>query len=256
VKAVWRVIDSGEADGVTNMAVDEALLTSFDPQRSPPVLRLYGWSPPALSLGRFQRAEEVLDLERCRMAGVPVVRRVTGGGVIYHADELTYAVVCAPDQLPEGGTVKETFRVLTSFLLDFYRRLGLAPSFAEETPRPGERLGARTEFCFAGRESCDVVVDGRKIGGNAQRRLKNALLQHGSIPLVDRSAEGASFLLRKPEGLREGIASLGELGVTEEVAELKRLLTEAFRERLGVELEVTRLTTEEGMAAEKLKAFT
>ena len=75
------------------MAIDEALLRSFDPVSSPPILRLYGWSPPALSLGRFQKADQVLDLERCRADGVAVVRRVTGGGVIYHADELTLSLI-------------------------------------------------------------------------------------------------------------------------------------------------------------------
>ena len=172
------------------MAIDEALLRSFDPESSLPVLRLYGWNPPALSLGRFQNAAEVLDLERCRADGVAVVRRVTGGGVIYHADELTYSLVCAPYQIPPASSVKDSFRVLTGFLLAFYRTLGLDAAYAVDAVPEGTRLGERTAFCFAGRESFDILADGRKIGGNAQRRLKGVIFQHGSIPLQNRAVTG------------------------------------------------------------------
>jgi lipoate-protein ligase A len=112
------------------MAVDEALLACFDPAVSAPVLRLYGWHPPAFSLGRFQDAGQVLDLEKCRETGIPVVRRITGGGVIYHADELTYSLVCAPRQVPPARSVKDSFRVLTSFLLRLYEKLGLTARYA------------------------------------------------------------------------------------------------------------------------------
>ena len=79
---IWRLITTSPLSGAENMAIDEALLCSFDPISSQPVLRLYGWNPPTLSLGRFQKAAEVLDLERCTAEGVAVVRRMTGGGVI------------------------------------------------------------------------------------------------------------------------------------------------------------------------------
>ncbi|MGB7630634.1 MAG: lipoate--protein ligase family protein, partial [Candidatus Deferrimicrobium sp.] len=181
----WRLIDTGPLDGASNMAIDEALLDNFDPGKSTPVLRLYGWSPPALSLGRFQDAGEVLDLDRCRADGVSVVQRITGGGVIYHAEELTYAIVCAPHHLPGETTIKESYRFLTGFLLSFYRELGLPAAYAAEVPEDTSRLGKRTPFCFAGRESYDILIDGRKIGGNAQRRLRRAVFQHGSIPLMD-----------------------------------------------------------------------
>ncbi len=231
----WRLIDTGPLDGPTNMAVDEALLACFDPESSPPLLRLYGWSPPALSMGRFQKPHEVLDLERCTRAGVPVVRRITGGGVIYHAEELTYALVCAPHQIPPAATIKESFRVLTAFLLRFYGKLGLDARYAVDHCPAGTRFGVRTSFCFAGKESYDILAEGRKIGGNAQRRLRNAVFQHGSIPLVNRAAEGAGFLRQLPAGIGEATAALGELGVGRSPEELKELMAEAFRETFGIE---------------------
>lgn len=226
------------------MAVDEALLLSFDPASSQPILRLYGWKPPALSLGRFQDAAAVLDLDRCRAGGVPIVRRITGGGVIYHADELTYSIVCAPPHLPPTPSIKESFRHLTAFLLTFYGKLGLHPRYAAD--HGGDRrLGERTPFCFAGHESHDILIGGRKIGGNAQRRLKEVIFQHGSIPLVNRAEEGGAFMRERPLAIGEGTVSLCEAGVAGGEAELKILLAESFREGMAVLLQEDPLSPRE-----------
>ena len=219
------------------MAIDEALLRSFDPTTSLPVLRLYGWNPPTLSLGRFQRAAEVLDLERCRADGVAVVRRVTGGGVIYHADELTYSLVCSPSQIPPASSIKDSFRVLTGFLLAFYRTLGLEPAYAADVVTEGTRLGERTAFCFAGKESFDILAGGLKIGGNAQRRLKGVIFQHGSIPLYNRAATGLTYMRDRTSKYAEGTVSLTDCGVGAERNSLLQGLSRAFGNYFDVELQ-------------------
>ena len=233
------------------MALDEALLLSFDPAQSLPILRLYGWEPPALSLGRFQDAPAVLNLKRCLAAGVPTVRRISGGGVIYHADELTYSIVCAPHHLPPATSIKESFRVLTSFLLLFYKKLGLDPSYAADS---GQALhsGQRTPFCFAGHESYDILVNGRKIGGNAQRRLKEVIFQHGSIPLCNRSEAGGSFMMEPPVEIEAQTFSLAQAGVKGDVVSLSALLAESFQGRMGVDLAEGALTVAERIKYEDL----
>lgn len=248
----WRFIDTGSLDGSQNMAVDEALLLSFDPLVSLPVLRLYGWSPPALSLGRFQKVADTLDLEQCRTAGVPVVRRITGGGVIFHADELTYSIVCAAHQIPAAHSIKDSFRVLTGFLLQFYRNLGLDAAYAIDCRENGERLGVRTPFCFAGKETFDILINGRKIGGNAQRRTKRAVFQHGSIPLLGRVADAMPFLRVRPSALEERVTSLSDEGITPDSGFLKVLLREAFCTSLEAQLMNEPLTDAEGELAARL----
>ena len=250
---VWRLIDTGPLAGPDNMAVDEALLDCFDPDSSLPVLRLYGWSPPAFSLGRYQNAAEVLDLERCKALGVPVVRRITGGGVIYHADELTYSVVCAARHLPRARTVKESFERLCGFLLVTYRKLGLNAAFAVERHSAGVKLGERAAFCFAGKEEYDIVVAGRKVGGNAQRRLKGVIFQHGSIPLRTSVAAAVGFLREMPSGLDQNAASLTDLGVEVTAEELKEVITASFRKSLDVGMRLDALTGEESRTAEALR---
>ena len=245
-------MDTGPLDGPANMAVDEALLQHFDPALSQPVLRLYGWEPPAFSVGRFQRAEDALPLGRCAAAGIPVVRRITGGGVIYHAAELTYAVVCAPRHISDARSVKESFRALTGFLLRFYGDLGIKASWAVDSLSAGGRFGGRTPLCFAGKEEYDIVAGGRKIGGNAQRRLKDAVFQHGSVPLRCALAEALPFFREPPSGLLERTTSLAQLGVTADLAWLRERFTAAFGETLCVDLVPSTLTAEEEATAARL----
>lgn len=248
----WRLIDTGPLDGPANMAVDEAILSCFDPERSLPVLRLYGWNPPALSVGRYQDAAASLKLELCATDAIPVVRRMTGGGIILHAEELTYSIVCSPRHLGDATGVKDGFRILCGFLLGTYRRLGLEAAFASDVKPAGERLGQRTDFCFAGKEEFDVLVNGRKIGGNAQRRLRGAILQHGSIPLESQVQAAARYLALPAPGAA-GAVSLAELGVAPEITDLKAMLVAAFEDSLGVRLAAGELGAEERLAAARLR---
>jgi len=232
----WRFIDTGSLDGPGNMALDEALLSCFDPARSLPVFRLYGWSPPAFSLGKFQRAGEVLDLERCAREGVSVVRRVTGGGCIFHADELTYSIICSPRHIAGVEGVKESYRRLCGFLLLAYRGMGLDPAFAVDSSPAAERLGERTPLCFAGREEYDITIRGRKLGGNAQRRTRGIIFQHGSIPLRNRLSRMTPFLLGPSPDPEQWAASLADLDPGADEERLKGCLVSSFEENLGITL--------------------
>jgi lipoate-protein ligase A len=234
------------------MAIDESLLSSFNPELSVPILRIYGWNPPSLSLGRFQQSEEVLDLKRCNSDSVSVVRRVSGGGTIYHADELTYSIVCSPDQIPSTTSVKDSFRVLTGFLINFYRTLGLNALYAIDAVCDAERLGTRTAFCFAGKEAFDILVDDKKIGGNAQRRLKNVIFQHGSIPVINRAHHGLQYMNDRSSEYAENTVSLFDCGVTSNIKQLKGLFVDSFKRHMGVETTISCLSLDEQRIAQEL----
>jgi lipoate-protein ligase A len=234
------------------MAIDESLLSLFNPKTSEPILRIYGWDPPALSLGRFQNAEEVLDLDCCHNNGVAAVRRVSGGGTIYHADELTYSIVCSPEQIPPTVSVKDSFRVLTGFLIDFYRTLELNASYAVDTVSDTDRLGMRTAFCFAGKESFDILIDGKKIGGNAQRRRKNVIFQHGSIPVINRAKSGLQYMNDRFPGYAENSVSLFDCGVCADMTTLKKMFAEAFERHLGVKTCLSCLSLDELRMSQEL----
>ena len=252
--AAWRLIDTGPLSGRENMAIDEALFRCFDPASSRPVLRLYGWQPPALSLGRFQKAAADLDLDRCRADNLTIVRRITGGGAIYHADELTYSLVCGPSQIPAATSVKESFRVLTGFLLGLYRALGLQAAYAADLAPAGSRLGQRTPLCFAGKESYDILVNNRKLGGNAQRRSRAVIFQHGSIPLQNRVQQGLHYLTVRPQGIEQASTCLVDQGIAADGEQLKQALVGQFEAQLGASLQVGDLTVEERALSRRLAA--
>ncbi|MEA5112619.1 MAG: lipoate--protein ligase family protein [Geobacteraceae bacterium] len=243
---VWRLIDTGALGGPENMAVDEALLNCFDPGKSHPVLRFYGWLPPAFSIGRFQSPEEAVHTGMCAEAGIPIVRRLTGGGCIYHGQELTYSIVCAARHLDGSDGVKESYRRLCGFLLKAYRKLGLSSSYAIDALPDRTGLGVRTPLCYAGKEEYDILVGERKLGGNAQRRSRGVIFQHGSIPLAATFLEASPYLRTKAE---RWSVSLREAGAATGPAELKELLADSFRENLSVSLETSGLSAEERSAA-------
>jgi lipoyl(octanoyl) transferase len=233
------------------MAEDEALLASFNPATSLPVLRLYGWNPPAFSIGKFQDAGRTLDLDRCKAAGIQVVRRVTAGGIIFHAEEVTYSIVCSPQHIPEVRSVKESFRKLCGFLLLTYRKLGLDPGFAVDRNFTGVKLGERTALCFAGKEEYDIVIGGRKIGGNAQRRKKDIVFQHGSIPLRNCLPDALAYV-RDSAGsasLEHATVSLEELNLTPQAGLVKEIIADSFQQNFAVTLLRSGLEPAEHQAA-------
>lgn len=252
VPPVWRLVHTPPLPAAENMAIDEALLRCFDPRASLPVLRLYRWDPPALSLGRFQRTARVLDLERCSAHSLPVVRRITGGGAIYHADELTYSLTCTPSQIPPATSIKDSFRVLTGFLLGLYARLGLHAGYARDIRGEKVTLGARTDFCFAGQEIFDILINGRKIGGNAQLRQRGIIFQHGSIPLSPRAERGLFFMADTSPAYARGAISLAECGVPAEPDILQGELVAAFSDCFGVECRREPLSAREQTCAREL----
>jgi lipoate-protein ligase A len=247
---IWRFIDTGSCSGRENMAIDEALFRCFNTATSQPVLRLYGWQPPALSLGRFQKVGDDLDLTCCRADDLSIVRRITGGGAIYHADELTYSLVCSSSQIPPVTSVKDSFRVLTSFLLAFYRELGQSANYAVDLEPNLSSLGQRTPLCFAGKESYDILLNGRKIGGNAQRRSRQVIFQHGSIPLKDATGKALSYMKQLPEAL--SATSLESEGIELDEGLLKEMLKKQFNLALGVVLKPVGLTSEEKLLYQEL----
>jgi Lipoate-protein ligase A len=207
---------------------------------------------PPLSLGRFQKAGDDLDLARCRADNLTIVRRITGGGAIWHADELTYSLVCAPSQIPPAASVKDSFRVLTAFLLGFYRALGLQADYAVDLAPAGSRLGQRTPLCFAGKESYDIMLQGRKIGGNAQRRSREVIFQHGSIPLQNRVGQGVQYLKIRPQGLEQATTCLGDEGIAVGDEQLKQILVQQFAAQLGAVLQPAGLTGQEQAVSAQL----
>jgi len=158
----WRYLETGANDAFFNMGLDEAILESVASGSEPPTLRLYRWNPSAVSVGYFQGVRDEVNLNSCASLGIDVVRRLTGGGAVFHADELTYSLV-----------VPETHPLAAGGILDSYKAIcaGVVAGF--------KVLGIQAEFAPLN----DIVAGGKKLSGNAQTRKRGCLLQHGTILL-------------------------------------------------------------------------
>jgi lipoate-protein ligase A len=254
--ATWRLLVDGEAEGPTNMAVDEAILTAVVQGDSPPTLRFYGWAPPCLTLGRSQPLADA-DLARCRAAGVGVVRRPSGGGAILHTDELTYAVaLCQTDPRAEGGVLGSYCR-LSEGLLAGLQRLGVDGLQAVKKKQPPVEP---TPVCFEVPSDYEITAGGRKLVGSAQWRSRGGVLQHGTLPLHGDLTRVIEYLVFTDEQREVRRRSLHSRAVTlEEVmgqalpfSQVARALADGLSHVLNLGLEPGELTTGERLLAAEL----
>jgi lipoyl(octanoyl) transferase len=177
-------VDAVPSSGRWNMALDEALLIdAVDEGRCH--LRFYGWEEPTLSLGYFQRSEE--RLADPALAGLPAVRRLSGGGAILHDRELTYSCVVPPAHRFARQPL-ELYDTVHAAFVDVLAALGI-----EVAPRGAAHAqDAQPFLCFVRGDERDLICRGHKVLGSAQRRRRGAVLQHGSL-LLERSDRAASI---------------------------------------------------------------
>lgn len=212
------------------MAADLACLDEVA-AGGPPVLRLYTWSPPALSLGRFQPETDV-DAVRCAELGVEVVRRPTGGKALLHGADLTYAVARARPPGPEGH-VDAVYRTIAAGLVAGLAGLGVAATV-------GEERGPAGPVCFAAAQGADLRVGDRKLCGSAQVQRGDAVLQHGSILLERLPFDEVDLLAGTPPApeerarIRAKRVTLDDLGVATDPGTVAAALVRGFETALDV----------------------
>ena len=239
----WRLLDTGIHDAFYNMALDEAIVIARSKKLVPNTLRFFRWEPSAVSIGYFQGMEEEVDIEACKKIGVDYVRRRTGGGAVYHErdGELTYSIAINEDHLLISRDFQKTYENLCSWLVRGLRLLGVPAEFKPIN---------------------DIVVEGKKISGNAQTRGMNVVHQHGTI-LREVNPKVMFSVLKVPsEKIRDKMIQSAEERVTSinkflkrEVSfeELKESLTKGFEETFNIKLVPGKITSFEEETAAKLK---
>ena len=251
--AAWRVIIDGENDGAWNMAVDEAILGAYqraDPKPAP-TLRLYGWHPATLSVGRSQDAEGSHDARVVSLEGIGLVRRPTGGGTVLHEFERTYAVIGALGIPPFSGGVIATYRTIAEALTCGLMRLGVALSPVEPTRGPSRDSAAA---CFERLGAWELVANGRKLVGSAQARRRGAFLQHGSIPMrLDPSR--LATVLGSPVDASRFTDLESVRGAAIDSASVDAACLEGFEETFDARLVQGSLTESEALRAAELRCW-
>lgn len=251
MKEKWLFIDSGDCSPAFNMALDDALLNWHSKELIPPVIRFYGWKPPALSIGYFQKTKNKINLEAVKQYGYGMVRRPTGGRAVLHDDELTYSVIVSEKHPDMPGSVTEAYRVISEGLLRGFQALGIHAEFALPDKQAAETGSA---VCFEEPSWYELIAEGRKAAGSAQTRQKGVILQHGSIPIsVDENKLFDLFIYPSNRARERAQRSFGSKAAainqlrSEPVSlkEVKRVFLNGFEEALDVEFLPYTLTAEQ-----------
>lgn len=222
----WRLLDTDAHDAYYNMALDEAIATARSKGLVPNTIRFFRWKPSAVSIGYFQGMEDEVDIEACKSRSIDYVRRVTGGGAVYHDydGELTYSIMVNEDHRLVPHDILKSYEVLCSGLLHGLSLLGVPAEFKPIN---------------------DVTVGGRKISGNAQTRRMGVVHQHGTV--LRKVDPAVMFsLLRVPnekirdkliQSVKERVTSINSyLGREVSFEELKKSFRKGFEKTLEIEL--------------------
>jgi lipoyl(octanoyl) transferase len=223
----FRLIRSRPSSAVYNMETDKKIFNRYL-EDGIPVFRVYRWQSPSFTYGVTQDPEKWIDLELCASEKIGIAGRMTGGGVLFHDNEITYSLACGKQDAgePQGPIV--SYREICAFLIKFYESIGLEASFALESESFKNRC-VPNALCSASYEKYDIIINNRKIGGNAQKRKRQVIFQHGSIPCAINWDIARRYLKSLPGDMSLTVTSLSEeLALVPDKDALEQKLIDAF----------------------------
>lgn len=208
-----------------NMAIDEANLNFIKSDEI--ILRFFGWEPPSVSIGIFQKIKDI-NIDYLKENNIPLVRRPTGGKGVYHDYELTYSIVIPYTHQLFKLDIIELYKEISKVFIDSLKEFGIN---ANLTQKSGNEKG----FCFSSQNYYEVSVNKKKIIGSAQRRKKEGILQQGSIPIeIDYEKVKRIFYLEDVSTF----ISLKELNKSIDIENLQEVLIKNFIKFFSVEYEI------------------
>ena len=188
------IIDSGTRSAHENMQLDAQMLEALDPDGEL-ILHLYDWERPSLTYGYFIKPHQHLHLEALARHGIDIGRRPTGGGIVFHIWDLAFSVLVPANHPGYHENTLDNYTYVNSRVKGAMQKLlGKELDLLPEDP-PTE-IEASRHFCYAKPTKYDVMLNGRKIAGAAQRKKRNGYLHQGSISLVQPDTELLKELLK------------------------------------------------------------
>lgn len=162
--------------GKENMQIDSDLLeNAIEHQLDEPILRLYGWQPACVSLGRNQN-DNFVDKNLLKGLNIDIVRRLTGGRALLHDNEITYSYICNVSSLKNGENVTQSYKEISQILIKALKKLKIELDFGGDKKYKGHK-----DYCMLVSTGADLCYNGKKLIGSAQFRKNGYILQHGSI---------------------------------------------------------------------------
>jgi len=229
----WRLLNTGYRNAFTNMAIDRAVMVSHSKKTVPPTVRFYGWDPPAISIGYFQSLNDEVEIDICKKLNIDYVRRITGGGAVFHEDELTYSIVISESHPSIPKNILKSYGRICGAIIKGLNHIGIDSEYSPIN---------------------DIISKGKKISGNAQTRKINTVLQHGTV-LSNVNVEKMFSILKVPDekikdklisNVKERVTSIKHiLGNEPSLNEIANAMKNGFEEEFNIELKEGDLTKEE-----------
>ena len=191
----WQFIISKPAPGRDNMALDLKLFK----EEAQPTIRIYSWANKCVSVGYGQEVDRLLGSSVAGELGWEIVKRPTGGGIVFHNEaEVTFAVVCGVDELPAG--LLPSYYKISEAVVYALKQIGVEAELQTSNSKPQGNYQPQTaNLCFAYPAEYEIVCQGKKIVGSAQKRNRDKLLQQGSIFVRNPGAEILQMLKNSDE---------------------------------------------------------
>ena len=177
---MWRIFPYKEYSGLENMAIDRVLFQGQQEGFSPPTIRFFGWNSPCISLGYFQKAKKELNLKTIQQNQVELVQRPTGGRAVFHVEELTYSVVASSNLHLWTSSQRTTYQAISQALLCGFKSLNLWSQLSRSQVDYSRQVEIKSP-CFITPARLEILYEGKKLVGSAQKRNPFVFLQHGSI---------------------------------------------------------------------------
>lgn len=238
----WTILDTGVKTAQENMQIDAQLLDALD-QHTLPILHFYDWQQDSATFGYFVKPEDYINLEAAARKGLALAKRPTGGGIVFHLWDLAFSILVPATHPLFSENTLENYSFVNQAVLS------AASRFIRDRPelitKDFEALDPScSRFCMARPTKYDVIYQGKKIAGAAQRKTKKGFLHQGTIALKMPDEEYLEAILRQDTRVLEAIQahSFSLLGSEENLNEGRKALKEALQQQLTQEYEYVQST--------------
>ena len=236
----FLLLEKEPLSAAENMARDEYLFNRCH-EKKMGLFRLYSWKTPSFSFGVSQKITKAIDVDFINNNNCSYVRRITGGKTVLHDHEITYAVISSEDIFYKDNDLHRSYMLISTVLMNAFSTLGLNAYLSAGSP---SHLSKSNNPCFFFPTPNELEIQGEKIVGSAQKRNKQALLQHGSIPISMNYDLYAAGTRSKAKLIKRSMTTLSEVS-DKTKADLSQALVESFQAFIRQPLEQFEFNREE-----------
>jgi lipoate-protein ligase A len=230
----WTILDTGIASAKKNMEIDAKLLEELDPFSNNPTLHLYDWITPSATYGHFIDPATLISEEMLGDSSFEFAKRPTGGGLIFHTTDWAFSVLVPASHPAYSVNILDNYAFVNNLVMQVISRFLGNQVHLSLLPSESASIGCHSQhFCMAKPTKYDVMLEGKKVGGGAQRRTKSGFLHQGSISLVPPDEAFLEKALLPHTHVREAMLkntyALLPQASSQELRNARKLLSECFK---------------------------